>query len=1055
MTPLSLHLEFFGPYRDTTVDFTKFTATPLFLISGKTGSGKTTIFDGMCYALFDQTSGTDREATAMRSDFATIHDRTRVTFEFTHRDRRYQIVREPAQTLAKKRGTGVTPVTASVTLTVWHNQAEERQLTKIGQVREFLQDLLQMDGKQFAQIVLLPQGQFRRFLVADSDAKAQVLEQLFDTEIYARWAEKLKAKLRQSQQANRAALAELTHVQNELQWDSTNQAAAADLQSNHQADDLLKLMAQQQATTQAHEQATLTQLTTAQQVVTRLTKQETQEEQFLADQRRLAAAQTTQATLIQREPAMAQLQTKLAELEWVQGIQPHWQAWQTAQAAVSQRQASQQQQAQRVTQAQDDLTQAQAAQQAAADLPDQLTALRDQLARQATVKPLYQQIAALQDRQTAAQTAQQQTQAAVQRLTAALQATAAAQKQNQAIIAQQGTWYDQSQARQQTATTYSTWQQRLAQLTTDRQALKDQADQLTDLQARVTVAQDTADQAQATAEERYQARLRSQIAELSAQLTPGSPCPVCGATTHPHPATHEEIPPVTATQVKQAQQAATQAQQTATQLATQLSQGQTTLARDQAAFQTALATLRQAMVSSLPVTTETPLSELVQSLTQAQDANQHELDQVNQQLDRGRAAQAQLDRLQTTERAQQADLTQAQAAAQAAQTQLDRLDAQLTTQQAQLPADALTLHEFNELEETRQARLAALQRKADTLQQRVTQATQALAVAKSESQTATHELEQSVQQVATTRTTLTQVLAKHELTLTATTTATLTQQLAELAQLPTYRQQLQTFRTARTQNNATIAELQQRLADRPQPDRDQTQTALAAAQKRVAQLQDERYATHERWQRNATLVSRLQQQLTNQATALQQTQELDELSGVINGDGPNSKLGLERYVLQTYLRQILLVGNQRLRQLTNGRYQFVIDDTPTAAKKYSGLEINVYDDHVGEQRSVHTLSGGESFIAALALALALGEVIQRTTGSVDVDALFIDEGFGSLDEDALMTALESLETVEGQHRMIGIISHVSELRAQVPNQLQVIAQGNGESQLKYQIRENG
>lgn len=155
-------------------------------------------------------------------------------------------------------------------------------------------------------------------------------------------------------------------------------------------------------------------------------------------------------------------------------------------------------------------------------------------------------------------------------------------------------------------------------------------------------------------------------------------------------------------------------------------------------------------------------------------------------------------------------------------------------------------------------------------------------------------------------------------------------------------------------------------------------------------------------------------------------------------------------MLQTYLRQILTVGNQRLKQLTNGRYQFVIDDAPAVSKKRSGLEINVYDDNVGEQRSVHTLSGGESFIAALALALALGEVIQRTTGSVDVEALFIDEGFGSLDEDALETALDSLETVEGKHRMIGIISHVSELRTRVLNQLQVVANGNGESHVRYQ-----
>jgi len=215
-------------------------------------------------------------------------------------------------------------------------------------------------------------------------------------------------------------------------------------------------------------------------------------------------------------------------------------------------------------------------------------------------------------------------------------------------------------------------------------------------------------------------------------------------------------------------------------------------------------------------------------------------------------------------------------------------------------------------------------------------------------------------------------------------------------------------------------------------------------------MQDQRYAYQEQWQHNDQLVTQLTTKLATQKTALQRTQELAELAGVLNGDGPNSRIGLERYVLQTYLRQILQVGNHRLQQLTNGRYQFVIDDSPAASKKRSGLEIDVYDDHVGEQRSVHTLSGGESFIAALALALALGEVIQRTTGSVEIDALFIDEGFGSLDDDALMTALESLESVEGKHRMIGIISHVSELRSQVPNQLQVESNGNGESRVHYQ-----
>lgn len=1055
MRPLSLHLEFFGPYRDMTVDFTKFATTPLFLISGKTGSGKTTIFDGMCYALFDQTSGTDREAPAMRSDFATPHDRTRVEFWFTHRDRRYQIVREPAQTLAKKRGTGLTAVTASVTLTVWHDDTEEKQLTKIGQVRDFLQDLLKMDGKQFAQIVLLPQGQFRRFLVADSDAKAQVLEQLFDTAVYARWADRLKAQLRQSQRANQAALADLDHVQNELQWTPANQGPASDLQANHQTDDLLKLMAQQQTATREHEQTLITQLKAAQGTVTDLTRQDTQEEQFLADQQRLQTTLTAQTALKQREPAMAQLRAQLTELEWVQGLRPQWQTWQTAQTAVTQRQAARDQRQQHVTQAQASLAQAQTAKQAAAELPAKITALQDQLAQQATIKPLYQQIAQLQKQQIAAQTTQQRTQAEVQRLTMALAATTTAQKQAQTLIDQQGTWYDQSQTLQRTVATYADWQQRLTQLTADQQSLTNQTAQLATLTAQAKTARTAAEQAQATAEDRYQARLRAQIAELSAQLTPGSPCPVCGATTHPHPAVSTATTPVTAAMVKQAQQAATKAQQAATQLATQLTQQQTALAQAQAAVTEQATTLKHDMAAKLDVATDASLTAFSTALGQAQTAVQQQETQVQQALAQVRQAQAQLTQLQATAQTQQTELKQAQEAAQAAKTQVTRLGVELTTQQRQLPTDALTLREFTELEQTRQAQLATHQRDWTALEQQVTAATQALAVAQSDLQTATDELAQSQQRVTTAQAAVTDAMAAHELALTPATTATVIQQLAQLDQVPTYRQRLQDFRTAQTQAAATIAELRQRLADQAQPDRAKTQAALTAAQAQVTQLQADRYAAQQQWQRNAELVQRLQQQLAAQATALQQTQALDELAGVLNGDGPNSKLGLERYVFQTYLRQILLVGNHRLQQLTNGRYQFVIDDAPAASKKYSGLEINVYDDHVGEQRSVHTLSGGESFIAALALALALGEVIQRTTGSVDVDALFIDEGFGSLDEDALMTALESLETIEGQHRMIGIISHVSELRAQVPNQLQVVAQGNGESHLKYQIHENG
>ncbi len=117
----------------------------------------------------------------------------------------------------------------------------------------------------------------------------------------------------------------------------------------------------------------------------------------------------------------------------------------------------------------------------------------------------------------------------------------------------------------------------------------------------------------------------------------------------------------------------------------------------------------------------------------------------------------------------------------------------------------------------------------------------------------------------------------------------------------------------------------------------------------------------------------------------------------------------------------------------------------------TGLEINIYDDQAGMSRSAHTLSGGESFIAALSLALALADVIQTQAGGVAIDALFIDEGFGSLDEEALEMAMEALETIESEGRMIGIISHVRELKERVLQQIRIDTEGSGQSKIRYQL----
>lgn len=230
MKPQTLRLKNFGPFIDETIDFSKLTQAALFLITGKTGSGKTTIFDGMTYALFGETSGRLRSGKEMRSLFATPEDETSVFFSFEHQQLRYEVERKPEQLLAKRKGEGMRKQAAKVSLTIFDEKGKEiRQLTKRSEVDQEIKELLNLDAKQFSQIVLLPQGEFRNFLISSSSEKETVLRNLFGTQFFQRFTEQLKEKAKNKQK-------ELDHLEQELvllqrQFSSYEEKQPAGLQS--------------------------------------------------------------------------------------------------------------------------------------------------------------------------------------------------------------------------------------------------------------------------------------------------------------------------------------------------------------------------------------------------------------------------------------------------------------------------------------------------------------------------------------------------------------------------------------------------------------------------------------------------------------------------------------------------------------------------------------------------------------------------------------------------------------------------------------------------------
>lgn len=242
--------------------------------------------------------------------------------------------------------------------------------------------------------------------------------------------------------------------------------------------------------------------------------------------------------------------------------------------------------------------------------------------------------------------------------------------------------------------------------------------------------------------------------------------------------------------------------------------------------------------------------------------------------------------------------------------------------------------------------------------------------------------------------------------------------------------------------------MKEKLNGKPQPKVDEATEAYGTLVEERAQKTEEKVLLQEHYRQNDLVLSEGEKVLSEQKAAVQLYTQIAELSDVANGDTGVSKLGFERYVLSYYLEEVLQIANQRLQKLSDNRYWFDLNRESGSYKNKTGLEINIYDDHAGGVRNVGTLSGGESFIAALSLALSLSDVVQRQSGGIQIEAIFIDEGFGSLDEDALDKAVEALMQIDGDGKLVGIISHVKELKDRIPDKVLVKALGTGKSNLE-------
>ncbi|TVP49591.1 MAG: SMC family ATPase [Halomonas sp.] len=1011
MTPLTLTMQAFGPFAgNESIDFTALGRSPLFLINGPTGAGKSSILDALCFALYGQTTGNERDPTQMRCDQSDASLLTEVTLDFRLRGVDYRVRRVPQQERPKARGEGTTIHNAEAQL--WRLKAGGEVDTclvarKVNDATTELQTLIGLDANQFRQVMVLPQGKFRELLLAGSKEREVIFSQLFQTQIFQRIEERLRT---QANQIERAVNDHRQHISGIL---ASGELASEDAL----AKELEALTPQVSHARQQFE--------TAQQ---QRRKAEMQRDEALALQRQFEARDALAAEKVrhlEQHTYIEGLKRRLDQSVHAQALQPQSSALAQAQQALTIALADQQQAEGDLNTQRSHAEQAHSVLEAARQRQAELPALRERHRQLGEFIHKGQALSELNDHYQSAHSAWQQADRTLKRDEAQLDNI---RQQGETI----GVRLEALQAELQTLASAPAELNRHESLLTQRQELDDLNQRKREFENQQQRASGVlnrqrgeAEQAQCHATEIEIRWHRGQAALLALTLEQDAPCPVCGSLDHPSPAPgNADI--VTQAQVDEARSVLEKARQGLQ--SAELEHQQLT---QQMSYNTEQAQRLNQQLGEWAGQPLTALQKAWQEVRRQVDRRENVEREISQQIAARDGLRREWGALDKQLKAQRPEVEKAKEAALRLESQRDQLSQSLPDSARDPDAMRQTLAELEgKIEQIEKAWESAQQAQANS-QTQLAKAEEQLRGANERSQRS----EQARQQAQTAwQTALQQSPFDDE-------TAFKAAQLED-AQRQDLTQQVEAYQRRLAELEGALQNYQTQLADKTPPDL-ATLTGLAEAAQAQEHTQLEAWrALDERSNTLKGIHQKLAKAHEAQSELEAQYQLWGTLSEVANGR-TGHRISLQRFVLGVLLDDVLIQASERLVRMSRGRYQLVRREDPSKGNRASGLELDVADTYTGKNRSVATLSGGESFMAALSLALGLSDVVQAYAGGIQLDTLFIDEGFGSLDQDALDQAIAMLSELQMGGRMIGVISHVSELKEQMPVRIEVRASRQG------------
>ncbi len=1064
MRPITLTMEAFGSYgKKTFIDFTEPNQN-LFLITGDTGAGKSTIFDAIAFALYGEASSVSnkKDGVELQSQFVDYGIVPYVELCFSEivggETLNYSVRRVPRHVRALKRGSGIKDEKEKVSL-ILPDGREFSQNKK--ETDSKLEEIVGLTKNQFMQIAMIAQGEFMELLRADSNKKKEIFRKLFNTEQYQKIVDELacrrKEKLSEITQIRTVCQTEVSHVEVPETWEhsqelmvlkksicSSDKLNVAEMeeflaglkllcetiyekgQQARREDDLAKKVRDEKR--DAHNQAktlwtSFLQMEKAQKDLTACEEASEEMKQTAQLIETINGAYEIKAEYQRyRDTAKTAQDTEEKLRKQRENLPTLLLAYQRAETAEIAAHREQEEELERFTKLSERVNKAR-------DLFGKLQlAERDVSEKKATL--------ALGEKKTAETTV----------------ALAALEEQETA-------WKKDAEDLKDAPTLLLHWERKQE----EAQGIANDLAVAKELQGAVQTQRKTLEQLQQIyhfARQNYQEKngdyLRKQADFLDAQagflakekLRPGEPCPVCGSLEHPQPCvlsvehgdlTRDMIDAL-ATEVATLQERLTAASEGAGSAAKLLEEKEKTLA-------SSLEKVRERLSKAFMDLPNVPSLQQMEELLLAWQKTVLEERKVLRE--KATALLSLQNKLIDTESKKQELLADRETAVQ----QMGQWKVALAASEATLE-NLKTQKDFRNEEEAAATLTAAAEKKQakDSAYNSAHSAALAAKTAKENAETLITNYEQEFpkqkEELALRKATYEQILSQKQIE---------EQRWQEVVQLHSrsdgilLQEKLNSYKERKAAAEASFYTAKQTIGNQTKPNLEQLAMEEIAAEECLVQSTEKLNQLIDLYRRNERAYKALAPKMEERSQITREFSRIDGLYNRLAGKVSGAKMDIETFVQRYYLQRILYAANVRFSAMSAGQFELRMTGEERAGEgKNRGLDLMVYSTVTGKEREVRTLSGGESFMAALSLALGMADQIQESTSAINLDIMFIDEGFGSLDEHSRNQAVRVLKEMAGGSKLIGIISHVTELKQEIENQLIVQKDDNG-SRVKWQI----